>query len=469
MTCPSGTCSLPVPDLSRRPPVTPDPTAAMTAAEDDGRALLSRAVAGDREAIGVLLAQVRPSLVRYCRARLGRAHGSYEAADDVAQEVLLAVLTALPRYRDEGRPFAAFVYGVAAHKVADHHRAAVRRPMPVADVPESADVPSAPRTLAMRSADADTARALLDLLPEPQRELILLRVAAGLSAEETGAVLGHDCRCRTGGAAPRPDQAPLPSREGGAPMSEAPTPPSPACGPPTSLLDALAAGGLRRGRPRASDALIRSGRRRLQPPDPSVCAAPGPPAGSPAAAAWLPRTSIAAAAVDRRAVHRRRRSRQRQGRPDQPAVPAAPGAHRTATARRLAAAGARDQEPAPLGRQGARLAAGSRALSRTSTLPPRPAAQGRGPRRSARRWPPQWTAISRQRQGQGQRHAHPDAGHAGQQPARRRHRRALGTPAVPTTTPPPALTSARGTAAGGAARRPRLRRLRPPVSDPRPG
>ena len=177
-------------DLTVVPPVTAVTSGTIITAEDDGKALVSRAVAGDREAIGELLAQVRPSLVRYCRARLGRAHGSYEAADDVAQEVLLAVLTALPRYRDEGRPFAAFLYGVAAHKVADHHRAAVRRPMPVADVPESVDGALGPEDLAIKAADADTARALVDLLPEPQRELILLRVAAGLSAEETGAVLG---------------------------------------------------------------------------------------------------------------------------------------------------------------------------------------------------------------------------------------------------------------------------------------
>jgi RNA polymerase sigma-70 factor (ECF subfamily) len=187
---PAQPLSEPVVDLTVVPAVTGDPGLTIITAEDEGKALVSRAVAGDREAIGELLAQVRPSLVRYCRARLGRAHGSYEAADDVAQEVLLAVLTALPRYRDEGRPFAAFLYGVAAHKVADHHRAAVRRPMPVADLPESADGALGPEALAMKSADAETARALVDLLPEPQRELILLRVAAGLSAEETGAVLG---------------------------------------------------------------------------------------------------------------------------------------------------------------------------------------------------------------------------------------------------------------------------------------
>ena len=42
----------------------------------------------------------------------------------------------------------------------------------------------------MRSSEADTARRLLDLLPPHQRELLLLRVVVGLSAEETGAALG---------------------------------------------------------------------------------------------------------------------------------------------------------------------------------------------------------------------------------------------------------------------------------------
>src|SRR5205814_6836687 len=74
----------------------------------------------------VLLANVRPGVVKYCRARLGRIGGAYTTADDVAQEVCLAVLRALPRFRDQGRPFAAFVYGIAAHKVADAQRAAIR-------------------------------------------------------------------------------------------------------------------------------------------------------------------------------------------------------------------------------------------------------------------------------------------------------------------------------------------------------
>jgi RNA polymerase sigma-70 factor (ECF subfamily) len=156
----------------------------------DMGALAARAVVGDTAARDSLLAHVRVVVHRYCRARLGRLPGSEHAADDVAQEVCLAVLTALPRYRDEGRPFEAFVFGIAAHKVADAQRAAVRAAVPTDDLPETADGGLGPEDHAVRSSEAATARRLLDLLPPHQRELLLLRVAVGLSAEETGAALG---------------------------------------------------------------------------------------------------------------------------------------------------------------------------------------------------------------------------------------------------------------------------------------
>ncbi|MEO7979756.1 MAG: RNA polymerase sigma factor ShbA, partial [Sporichthyaceae bacterium] len=127
---------------------------------------------------------------RYCRARLGRLPGSEQAADDVAQEVCLAVLSALPRYRDEGRPFEAFVFGIAAHKVADAQRAAGRAALPSDDLPDTPDLGPGPEDHAVRSSEVATARRLLGLLPEHQRELLLMRVAVGLSAEETGAALG---------------------------------------------------------------------------------------------------------------------------------------------------------------------------------------------------------------------------------------------------------------------------------------
>jgi RNA polymerase sigma-70 factor, ECF subfamily len=162
--------------------------------DNDLRALAALAVEGDPRATEYLLADVRALVFRYARSRLGRYRGAEDAADDAAQEACIAVLTALPRYRDQGIPFEAFVYGIAARKVADVQRAAIRRPQPsghVVDVlGESADPAPGPEDVAMLAADAARARALLSQLPELQREILTLRVAGGWSAEETGRALG---------------------------------------------------------------------------------------------------------------------------------------------------------------------------------------------------------------------------------------------------------------------------------------
>ncbi|MEJ3746524.1 RNA polymerase sigma factor ShbA [Actinomycetes bacterium KLBMP 9797] len=154
--------------------------------------LVRRAAQRDPRATSALLAQLRPGLVRYCRARLGRIGGAYTTADDVAQEVCLAVLRALPKYRDEGRPFAAFVYAIAAHKVADAQRAAIRGPAvtPTDEVFDRPDGAPGPEQQAVATDLARRLSALLSRLPEAQREIILLRVAVGLPADEVGVVMG---------------------------------------------------------------------------------------------------------------------------------------------------------------------------------------------------------------------------------------------------------------------------------------
>lgn len=152
--------------------------------------LTELAVRGQPAAIDTLLRQIRPMIVRYCRARLGRISGHYHAADDVAQEVCIAVLSALPRYQDMGRPFASFVFGIASHKVADAMRSASRLAIPTEDLPDGPDDRPGPEETAVAYLEAEQARALLARLPGNQRELIRLRVLSGLSAEETGHALG---------------------------------------------------------------------------------------------------------------------------------------------------------------------------------------------------------------------------------------------------------------------------------------
>jgi RNA polymerase sigma-70 factor, ECF subfamily len=100
-------------------------------------------------------------------------------------------MMALPRYQDQGRPFLAFVYGIAAHKVADAHRAAGRNKSDPTDVlPERLSVEAGPEQLAMNSDSAARMEALLKILPEKQREILILRVVVGMSAEEVAEAVG---------------------------------------------------------------------------------------------------------------------------------------------------------------------------------------------------------------------------------------------------------------------------------------
>jgi RNA polymerase sigma-70 factor, ECF subfamily len=102
----------------------------------------------------------------------------------------MAVLSALPRYQDMGRPFASFVFGIASHKVADAMRSAARMAIPTEDLPDGPDDRPGPEETAVAGIEAERARALLRRLPVHQRELLVLRVLSGMTAEETGHKLG---------------------------------------------------------------------------------------------------------------------------------------------------------------------------------------------------------------------------------------------------------------------------------------
>ena len=108
------------------------------------------------------------------------------SADDVAQDVCMAVVCALPNYQLKGLSFRAFVYGIAAHKVTDAFRAIGRnRAEPVAELPDGPVTADGPEH---RLLAAEMSARLGKLLraPDPrQREVLVLRLAVGLSAEET--------------------------------------------------------------------------------------------------------------------------------------------------------------------------------------------------------------------------------------------------------------------------------------------
>lgn len=153
--------------------------------------LVTSSMQGDQEAVATLFAWIRPAIVRYCRSRIGRSGSAFSSADDVAQEICMAVLGALARYGDEPESFLPFVYGIAAHKVADHYRRAGRdRSDPAADVPDGIDTGASPEQQIMAADLRDRLDQLLATLPPRQREILVLRLVVGLSAQETASAVG---------------------------------------------------------------------------------------------------------------------------------------------------------------------------------------------------------------------------------------------------------------------------------------
>ena len=142
---------------------------------DPIRGLVRTAKEGDRDAFGQLYRLHHASIVRLVRFRLGVDH------EDAVAEVFARAWAALPRYRDTGAPFAAWLYGIARHVVADEISRRMRS-QPVSQVPE---VPFEPR-----DDDRLTLAEALSRLPDEQRQVIELKYLVGLKNPEVAEAFG---------------------------------------------------------------------------------------------------------------------------------------------------------------------------------------------------------------------------------------------------------------------------------------
>lgn len=108
-------------------------------------------------------------------------------ADDVTQQVFAKLLTGLDRYRPGEAPFIVWVLRVARNAAIDHVRRV--RAVPVDDVGRDR-VRDDHAAEEVRSA----LRAALDLLPQGQRDVLLLTHLVGLAPHEIAAELGCSVR-----------------------------------------------------------------------------------------------------------------------------------------------------------------------------------------------------------------------------------------------------------------------------------
>ncbi|WET78951.1 sigma factor-like helix-turn-helix DNA-binding protein [Amycolatopsis sp. QT-25] len=99
---------------------------------------------------------VRVLVVRYCRARIGRRSGTYEAADAIAKAGCREVFAGAAG----ASALLTFAYDVTRGLVDDFHRTTTELPNPLSG------------------------------LPDRQREILVLRSLVGLSADDTALALG---------------------------------------------------------------------------------------------------------------------------------------------------------------------------------------------------------------------------------------------------------------------------------------
>ena len=127
---------------------------------------VAAAANGSAAAISRVVGGVNPLVVHRCRAEFGAEHR--HRADAIATRIVNDVIAALPRYASQPEKFLPFVIKTTSKRI-DRERA-------------KSDVNRAGRS---------PMETLIEGLPARQRDVLILRVLGGLSADETAVALGR--------------------------------------------------------------------------------------------------------------------------------------------------------------------------------------------------------------------------------------------------------------------------------------
>ena len=150
----------------------------------DLRRLVTRAKAGDPDAVDALYRLHVDRIYAYLAANVGNPHD----AEDLTTQTFMRMIESLGRFQPRATPFAAWLFRIARNLAIDHFRAAGRaartRAQPVTPRDASAE------DEALSVLDREMLRGELATLPLGQREVLTLKFVCGLTNAEVASVLG---------------------------------------------------------------------------------------------------------------------------------------------------------------------------------------------------------------------------------------------------------------------------------------
>jgi RNA polymerase sigma-70 factor, ECF subfamily len=141
-------------------------------------------------AVTRVYAAYAPALFRFFFA----AVGDRPTAEDLTGGVFKGAIEGLPRFCGPVEALGGWLFSIARHDLSDHRRRQARNLVqPLDDLLDEAALAAGaddPEELAIQRIEADWVLAALRQLSPDQREVLLLRTAAGLTTAEVAAIVG---------------------------------------------------------------------------------------------------------------------------------------------------------------------------------------------------------------------------------------------------------------------------------------
>ncbi len=143
---------------------------------------------GDGACWATLYREAYPRLVRYAHHRLG----DVDEAKDAASETMARAVAAIDRFSADDHGFTPWLFGICRNVVADVLRARYRHMEHDSEADAGALASSGPgvEDRLIANEEALQVRAAFERLEPDEREVLELRVVAGLSADDVARALG---------------------------------------------------------------------------------------------------------------------------------------------------------------------------------------------------------------------------------------------------------------------------------------